>query len=126
MLRVNIAGSKGFLLVICILFTAGLFADVKLPGIFGDNMVMQRDQPGYVWGWATPKEKITLRFHNQTKKATADKSGKWKITLDPETAGGPYVLTVNGKNTITINNVLVGDVWVCSGQSNMEWPLRSS
>jgi sialate O-acetylesterase len=89
-------------------------------------MVMQRDQPLYIWGWADPKEKITVRFHNQSKKVTADKSGKWKISLNPEVAGGPYELTVTGKNNITISNVLVGDVWVCSGQSNMEWLLRNS
>ena len=87
---------------------------------------MQRDQPSYIWGWADPKEKITVRFHNQVKKTTADKSGKWKITLDPEAAGGPFQINVAGKNTININNVLIGDVWICSGQSNMEWTLRNS
>jgi sialate O-acetylesterase len=106
--------------------TLSVSANIRLPKIFGDNMVMQRDQPSYIWGWADPKEKITVRFHNQVKKTTADKSGKWKITLDPETAGGPFQINIAGKNAINISNVLVGDVWVCSGQSNMEWTLRNS
>ena len=119
--------AKRIVLSFALLFnTIGVFANIKLPRIFGDNMVMQRDQPSYIWGWADPKEKITVRFHSQVKKTTADKSGKWKITLDPEAAGGPFQINVAGKNTININNVLIGDVWICSGQSNMEWTLRNS
>jgi sialate O-acetylesterase len=109
-----------------LLLSLNVPANIRLPKIFGDNMVMQRDQPLYIWGWADPKEKITVCFHNQSKKVTADRSGKWKITLNPEVSGGPYELIVTGKNNITISNVLVGDVWVCSGQSNMEWPLKNS
>src|SRR4051812_15268580 len=108
------------------LITVSLLADVTLPKIFGDHMVLQRDQPVYIWGSGNPKEKVTVQFHNQTKKTTADKSGKWKIALDRETAGGPYTLTVKGKNSVLLNDVLVGDVWICSGQSNMEWPLRNA
>ena len=101
------------------------FAQVQLPKVFGDHMVLQRDQNVNVWGWAKPKEKVTVKFHDQSKQATADKDGKWKVTLNPEKAGGPFELTVTGKsNSVNYKDVLVGEVWVCSGQSNMEWPLR--
>lgn len=101
-------------------------ANVKLPRIFSDNMVLQRDHVITVWGWADGKEKITVQFNKQTKTITAGKDGKWKLQLASETAGGPYALTVKGKNTLVLNNVLVGDVWICSGQSNMEWTVRNS
>lgn len=101
-------------------------ANVSLPRIFGDNMVLQRNKPIPVWGWAAPNEKITVQFNKQVKTAKADKAGQWKITLDAEPAGGPWQLSVKGRNTITLGNVLVGEVWVCSGQSNMEWVVANS
>lgn len=113
-----------FLILACAVLTVQ--AQVKLPRIFGDNMVLQRGKPIAVWGWANPKEKITVTFHAQTKKVTADKNGKWKVSLDAEKAGGPYELAVTGKNKLIFKNVLVGEVWICSGQSNMEWPLRAT
>jgi len=101
-------------------------ANVRLARIFGDGMVLQRDQHIPIWGWADKGESITVQFHNQTRKVKADKDGKWTVSLDPENAGGPYVLSVKGKNAIQLNNVLVGDVWICSGQSNMEWILSNT
>ena len=101
------------------------FANVSLPKIFGDNMVLQRNKPIPVWGWADANEKITVQFNRQIKSVKADKSGRWMIKLDNESAGGPYQLIVKGKNAITISDVLVGEVWVCSGQSNMEFAVRS-
>lgn len=112
------------LILCCVAFVTQ--AQVKLPRIFGDNMVLQREKPIAIWGWADAKAKIKVQFNNQQKTAVADKSGKWSVSLDPEKAGGPYALTVTGKNTVTINNILVGEVWICSGQSNMEWPLRAT
>ncbi|MEO5602967.1 MAG: sialate O-acetylesterase [Cyclobacteriaceae bacterium] len=109
-----------------ILFSLTAFADVRLPKIFGDNMVLQRDHPIVIWGWSNPKEKITVLLNKQSKTVTAGKDGKWKLSLNPESAGGPYVFVVKGKNTVTLNNVLIGEVWVCSGQSNMEWTVRNS
>jgi sialate O-acetylesterase len=108
-----------------LLLTPGL-ADVRLPKLFADNMVIQRDKAIAVWGWATPNEKISLQFNRQNKSVTAGKNGKWTVSLAPESAGGPYQLVVKGKNTLTIRNILIGDVWVCSGQSNMEWTVRNS
>jgi sialate O-acetylesterase len=101
-----------------------LQADIRLPRFFGDNMVLQRDQPIPVWGWADPKEKVTIQLKAQTQTVIADKSGKWSVRLLPEAAGGPYQLTLKGKNSITLQDVLIGDVWVCSGQSNMEWVVK--
>lgn len=89
-------------------------------------MVLQRNKPIPVWGWAAPNEKITVQFHAQTKNIKADKSGKWMLQLDAEEAGGPFELSVKGKNNITFSNVLIGEVWICSGQSNMEWQVRNT
>jgi len=100
------------------------YANVKLPKIFGDNMVFQRNQPIPVWGWASPGDKITVQFNKQNKAVKADKNGRWLIRLDAEPAGGPYKLVVTGKNTISFSDVLIGEVWICSGQSNMEFQVR--
>ncbi len=104
--------------------SSSLYAQVRLPKIFSDNMVLQRDKDIKIWGWASKGETVSVAFHNQVKKVKADKTGKWVVTLSPESAGGPYDLVVKGKNSITLNNVMMGDVWVCSGQSNMEQPVN--
>lgn len=109
--------------VCCSLLAA---ANVTLPRIFGTNMVLQRNQAIPVWGWADPGEKITVQFNQQTVKTKAGKDGSWRLSLKQEAAGGPYQFIVKGKNTITLDNVLVGEVWICSGQSNMEWPVKNS
>ncbi|RRB04401.1 sialate O-acetylesterase [Larkinella rosea] len=108
------------------------WAEVRLPQIFGSHMVLQRRKPIPVWGWAAAGEKVTVQFigagpQRQTKTAKADKDGKWLIRLDPTEAGGPYQLVVAGKkNTLTLDDVLVGEVWICSGQSNMEMLVNRS
>lgn len=102
------------------------FAQVRLPKLIGNDMVLQREKPINIWGWASAGEKVTVTFSKQTKSTKADKSGKWIVSLAAENAGGPYTMTIKGKNTITLNNILVGEVWVCSGQSNMEWPVREA
>ncbi|MBS1665928.1 MAG: hypothetical protein JST58_00985 [Bacteroidetes bacterium] len=114
---------KGYLLPLFFLSISNVFANVRLPKIFSDGMVLQRNQPIPIWGWANAKEKITVQFDQQTQTVRAGKDGKWMLKLDPEAAGGPFSLTINGKNRIAINDVLVGEVWVCSGQSNMEMPI---
>ncbi|HET9824541.1 MAG TPA: sialate O-acetylesterase, partial [Chitinophagaceae bacterium] len=115
---------KFYLLPLILVSTWQLFANVTLPKIFGNNMVLQRNKLIPVWGWADPNEKITIRFNHQIKSITAEKDGSWKINFDKELAGGPYQLVIKGKNTVTFNNVLVGEVWICSGQSNMEMPVE--
>lgn len=107
-------------------FTASALADVKLPALFTDHMVLQRDQPVPVWGWADPNEQVTVTFRDQTKTATAGADGKWMVKLDKLSVGDPGTLTVKGKTTETRTDVLVGEVWVCSGQSNMQWSVAAS
>lgn len=102
------------------------FAEISLPKVFSDNMVLQRDIPIKIWGWAGHGETVTITFIDQTVTAKPDKKGKWRVELAPVAAGGPYEMKLNGKNEILLSNILVGDVWICSGQSNMEWPLSAS
>lgn len=95
-------------------------ADVKLPAIFADHMVLQRGKPDPVWGWADPGEEVTVKFGGQTKTATAGADGAWKVTLDAlEASSDPAEMQVAGKNSVSFKDVLVGEVWLCSGQSNM-------
>jgi sialate O-acetylesterase len=101
-------------------------AEVKLPSLFAPHMVLQRDMPVAVWGWADAGEKVTVTLGEQTKTATADADGKWSLKLDALKAGGPLALRVAGKNVIEIDDVLVGEVWLCSGQSNMAMTVGSS
>ncbi|HYF51317.1 MAG TPA: sialate O-acetylesterase [Planctomycetota bacterium] len=100
------------------------FAEVKLASIFSDNIVLQRDKEVTIWGTADAGEAVTVKVKDVEKAATADDKGAWRVTIGPCPAGGPHEITISGKNTITLKNVLFGDVWVCSGQSNMEWPMR--
>ena len=98
-------------------------AQVRLPRFFGDNMVLQRNQPIAIWGLASPDEKVRVIFNEKKYRTKADAYGKWSVRLDAQPAGGPYELQVSGENTLTFTNVMVGDVWICSGQSNMEWTV---
>ncbi len=114
------------IVVFLFLLPCPIFADVSLPAIFSDNMVLQRQIAISVWGNASANEEITIELDTQRVTITADAGGTWQIHLSPMSAGGPYQLTVRGKNVITFNNVMVGEVWVCSGQSNMAWTVRRS
>jgi sialate O-acetylesterase len=100
---------------------------IKLPKIFTNSMVLQRDQKIPVWGWASPGREIIVHLKNQEQKIKADAFGKWLIYLKPERAGGPFRLIVSGtKEKIVIDDVLIGDVWICSGQSNMSFTVKRS
>ena len=117
--------SLTFLTILTVAFTAA--ADVTLPPVLGNGMVLQRDLPVPVWGWADAGEKVSVTFAGQTKTTKAGDDGKWMVKLDPLKANRKAAsLTVTGNNKISLDNVLVGEVWICSGQSNMEWALRSS
>ena len=99
-------------------------ADVKMPNIFGDHMVLQQDVKIPVWGWAEPGEDVMVTLGDRSAKTKADGNGKWRLDLDKVSAAAePQVLTVTGKNTVKFEDVLVGDVWLCSGQSNMEFGI---
>ena len=101
-------------------------ADVKLPNVFGDHMVLQQGQKNKVWGLAEAGEAVTVAINGQNQTATAAADGTWHVFIDPVPVGGPYALTVKGKNEIKFSDVLVGEVWVCSGQSNMQWSVNNS
>jgi sialate O-acetylesterase len=98
-------------------------AEVKLPAIISDNMVLQRGVKLRIWGSAKPGERVIVMLKDKSAGTVADAQGQWQVWLDPLKAGGPIELTVKGDNVLTVKNVLVGEVWLCSGQSNMEWPL---
>jgi len=107
--------------------TTALWAEVKLPKILGDNMVLQQQTEVRIWGWADPEEEVTVQFQDQKVSTKADTKGRWLVKLRTPEAGGPYEVQVAGKsNRITLRNVLVGEVWIGSGQSNMQWPVSRS
>lgn len=95
-------------------------ADVRLPKVISDGMVLQRDKPLKIWGWATPGEKVSVSFVKKHYSAVTGTDGKWEVTMRPIPAGGPYTMNIAGTNKIEIADILLGDVWFCSGQSNME------
>lgn len=92
-------------------------------GLFTDNMVLQRDTACPVWGWTTPQAKVTVQCNGQSVTGIADPNGKWMVKVGPFAAGGPHTLTIEGPQTVTLKNVVMGDVWLCSGQSNMEFGM---
>lgn len=107
-------------LTLLLLFAAmPLYAQIRLPKLISDHMVLQRDQPLKVWGWSSPKEKITLQFDDKTYKTAATAAGKWEIGLPAHSAGTGYSMILKGKNEVRIMDIAFGDVWLCSGQSNM-------
>ncbi len=108
-----------------LLVAATASAAVKMPALFGDGMVLQQQKPVAVWGWADAGQEVAVKFAGQEKKATADDKGKWTVTLDPlKMNTKPAAITIAaGDETVEIKDVLVGEVWICSGQSNMEWTV---
>src|SRR5262245_16099742 len=101
-------------------------ADVRLPGIISDHMLLQRDVPARIFGKASPGEAVSVAFRGQTVKAVTDPLGRWEVWLQPLTPGPAAEMTITGANTITVADVLVGDVWIGSGQSNMQWAVRQA
>jgi len=115
---------KILILVFLTSITTSIQAAVSLPKFFSGNMVLQRDMPIRIWGWADRNESVTIAFNGITKGAKADGRGKWSILFPAMKYGGPFIMTIHGKdNKIVFDNVLIGDVWICSGQSNMEVQL---
>src|SRR4051794_11356844 len=102
-----------------------LRAEVRLHQLFTDNMVLQQGMPVPIWGWADDGEQVTVEYRGETTSAVA-RQGKWMARLKPQKVGEPGILNVTGKNKISLKNVVVGEVWLASGQSNMEWPLRAT
>jgi sialate O-acetylesterase len=98
-------------------------AEVKLPAVIGDHMVLQRDRPIPVWGWDDAGSEVTVEMAGAKASGKADEGGRWMVKLPPMAAGGPFTMAVAGTSKVTISDVLVGEVWLCSGQSNMEWTV---
>jgi sialate O-acetylesterase len=118
---------KKFLLIVALcLLPSVVRAEVRVPALIGDNMIVQQGRKARFWGKADAGEHITVALAGHTARAIADAGGHWQTFIGPLKAGGPFTLTITGTNTLTFNNVLVGEVWVCSGQSNMEWPLSQA
>ncbi len=109
-----------------LLLSAPAGADVAMPNIFTEHMVLQQGQKNRVWGTAAAGEEIKVSIGEQSQSTKAAADGKWQITLDPLPVGGPYTFTVKGLNEIKFTDVLVGEVWICSGQSNMQWSVNNS
>lgn len=113
------------LIIIIHLIIDNSFADVKLPKVFSDNMVLQREMEVPVWGWADSGEKVLVSLGGHFAETVANYNGRWKLYIGPLDTGGPFELKIKGNNEIILKNVLVGEVWVCSGQSNMAMEVRS-
>ena len=118
--------------VFCLVFTSAALvcAKVKLPPVIGSGMVLQRDLPVPVWGWADPGEKVKVVFAGQIKSCEAGSDGRWSVNLDPLKASKkPMAMTITSSDEgqkVILENILVGEVWLCSGQSNMEWGVANS
>lgn len=117
---------KQLMTFLLLLFAAGLRGEVKLSAIFTDGMVLQQQKSVPLWGWADPNAVVQLRtsWDNRMYEGKADKAGNWRVYVETPAAGGPYVILVSEGNTIQLQDVLIGEVWLCSGQSNMEMPMK--
>lgn len=118
---------RGYAFAAALLFASiSAFSEVRLPAMFSDHMVVQRQRPVHVWGRADRDEAVSVSFRGETKSTISDALGRWEVYLSPGEAGGPFELTLRGKNTLRLQDVMVGDVWLASGQSNMEFPMRKT
>lgn len=115
------------IVVLIVLFGAIAVADVRLPSVLSNNMVMQREAEATIWGWAEPGEEVMVMASWKARaKTTADADGKWSVKIKTPKTGGPYNLNIKGNNTIKLENILIGEVWICSGQSNMQWEMQKT
>ena len=110
--------------IIIVVSLGNAHADVAVPGLFSDHAVLQQGVPVPVWGTAEPEEQVTVTIGEQKISATADKKGHWQVKIAPLPAGGPHEMTITGRNTLKINDIMIGEVWVCSGQSNMAFTVQ--
>lgn len=110
---------KAIAILLLCLIAYNANSQVKLPQLVSDGMVLQRDAKTKIWGWATPGEQVAVKFNGKSYKTTTGADGKWQITLSPMKAGGPYTMSIEASNKVSIKDILLGDVYLCSGQSNM-------
>lgn len=118
---------KYLLSVLISCFTLSPYANIRLPNVLSSNMVLQQRSTTKLWGWASPDEKIriTASWDNKLIETSADGNARWQVEIPTPAAGGPYRITLQGQNKIVLENILIGEVWVCSGQSNMEWSFNN-
>jgi sialate O-acetylesterase len=114
-----------FLFIATLLTCCSAQAKISLPRFFSDGMVLQRNAPIHIWGWANAGEQVKIIFKNKSYRVVAGKNGEWKISLAPQKAGGPFDMKISGGNDIMIKDILIGDVWIASGQSNMEYEMSN-
>lgn len=113
-----------FLSLVTIAVLQTVTAEIRMPKFFSDNMVLQRERPIRIWGWASRNESVSVLFNGTQVSAGANRMGRWQVELPAMPHGGPYEMIIRGsRSEIRFTNILLGDVWLCSGQSNMEWPL---
>ncbi|MFB3924270.1 MAG: sialate O-acetylesterase [Terriglobia bacterium] len=124
----RILSTRNFTLLLSMLalMAPSTLAEVKLPAFFSDNMVLQSSAKDLVWGTAEPGEQVTVSIAGQKATAAADSQGRWRVEIGPLKPGGPLEMTIAGRNSITIHNIAVGEIWICSGQSNMEMAVGNS
>ena len=127
----NTSNASKLMMLSLIMLLAGsgvVLANVKLPAIIGDNMVLQQGKPASIWGWADPGEEVmvSVSWRSMSWAVTAGQDGKWSFKMTPPKAGGPYEMTLRGRNEIKLKNIMVGEVWVCSGQSNMQFAVKQA
>lgn len=113
-------------LVLALFMTLSTWGKVKLPSIIGDNMVLQRSSCVNIWGWADSFQKVTVEpsWNHQVYATQADGDGKWLLQIQTPVAGGPYYIQISDGEILMLNDILIGEVWICSGQSNMEMPVH--
>ena len=114
------------LLIVFVISSASLHGEIKLPAIFGNNMVLQQQTEAAIWGTAANNAtvKVITSWNRKSYSTRAGNDGKWKLKVATPSAGGPYELSISDGTTLKLNNVMIGEVWVCSGQSNMEMPMK--
>lgn len=127
-MRMKLSGLAVLVFALVLLSAGAAFAEVRLPAVIGDNMVLQRGEKVTIWGWANPGEEVmvSVSWSRMRWAVTADKKGQWSFKMNSPKTGGPYKMTITGKNVIEIDNIMSGEVWICSGQSNMQMAVRSS
>lgn len=123
-IKATSATSIKLLFLLILLLPVSVLGQVKLPKLIADGMVLQRDAEVKLWGWAAADEKVSVRFLDKNFQTVANSAGEWELMLPALEAGGPHRMVIEASNTISINDILIGDVWICSGQSNMELPMR--
>ena len=123
---VSVVSAAAILVAACAASPLTARAEVRLPKVFGSHMVLQREKPVVIWGWAQPGEEVTVRLASETRQAKANERGEWKVELPALKAAGPLTLTVSGSSKVEFDDILVGEVWLCSGQSNMEMGIGAA